>query len=125
MTVKYFTVEEANELLEDIEPLMGQLLETRAKVVMIRQQTGALLDDLRVDVGGAATSAMVQDFIRIEKFLAQIRAYGCEVKDLNGGLIDFLAKRDGRDIYLCWRYGEPHITHYHELHTGFAGRRPL
>ena len=125
MAVKYFTVEEANELLAEIEPLMGRLLEIRAKVVIARQEVGTLLDDLHVDVGAAATSAMVHDFVLIEKLLAQIRAYGCEVKDLNGGLVDFLAKRDGRDIYLCWRYGEPQIAFYHELHTGFGGRRPL
>ncbi len=125
MAVRYFTVDEANKLLEEISPLMGRLLETRARVAQQRQKMGDLLDDPRIDVGNAITSAMVQDFAQIEKLLAQIRAYGCEVKDLNGGLIDFLSLRNGREVYLCWRYGEPRIAYYHELTSGFNGRRPL
>lgn len=125
MAVKYFTVDEANRLLAEISPLMGRLLETRARVAQQRQRMGELLDDPRIDVGNAATSAMVQDFAQIEKLLAQIRAYGCEVKDLNAGLIDFLSLRNGREVYLCWRYGEPRIAYYHELTGGYNGRRPL
>lgn len=125
MATRYFTVEEANNLLPELEPLVGQLLETRARVVTQSRQMENLLQDLRVDVGGPVASTMVRDFARIESLLGKIRAYGCEVKDLNGGLIDFLSIRDGREVYLCWRYGEPRIAHYHELHTGFGGRRPL
>lgn len=125
MAVKYFTVDEANRLLAEISPLMGRLLETRARVAQQRQRMGELLDDPRIDVGNAVTSAMVQDFAQIEKLLAQIRAYGCEVKDLNAGLIDFLSLRNGREVYLCWRYGEPRIAYYHELTGGYNGRRPL
>ena len=33
--------------------------------------------------------------------------------------------RDGREVYLCWRLGEPEVSHWHELNAGFAGRQPL
>jgi hypothetical protein len=45
------------------------------------------------------------------------------IKDINSGLVDFLAQREGRDIYLCWQYGEDHIRHWHDLDAGFAGRQ--
>jgi hypothetical protein len=61
----------------------------------------------------------------IEGLIDEIKAYGCVLKDLNAGLLDFLAERDGREVYLCWRYGEDKIEFYHELHTGFQGRRPF
>ena len=32
---------------------------------------------------------------------------------------------DDRLVWLCWRYGEQSIDHYHELDAGFAGRKPL
>jgi hypothetical protein len=32
---------------------------------------------------------------------------------------------DGREVYLCWRLGEPEVGHWHELEAGFAGRRKL
>ena len=38
---------------------------------------------------------------------------------------DFLGLRNGREVYLCWRYGEENLAFWHELNTGFAGRHPL
>ena len=29
---------------------------------------------------------------------------------------------DGREVYLCWRLGEPEVMFWHELDAGFAGR---
>lgn len=125
MSPKYFTLEEANALLPTVEPLMGQLLEKRAYAARLARDVQPLLEDIRVDVGGALLSELVQEFSDIEKLLIQIQSFGCVVKDLNGGLLDFLSDRNGRDVYLCWRYGEPAISFYHELHTGFNGRRPV
>jgi hypothetical protein len=28
-------------------------------------------------------------------------------------------------VYLCWRYGEPSVQHWHELEGGFAGRQRI
>jgi hypothetical protein len=125
MPVRYFSVDEANALLPQIEPLMGQLLERRARVVRARQEVEALLEDLHSDVGGPVASEMVQDFAAIERLAARIQAFGCIIKDMNAGLLDFLTERNGREVYLCWRYGEPRVAFYHELHTGFNGRQPV
>ncbi|MFW6069364.1 MAG: DUF2203 domain-containing protein [Chloroflexota bacterium] len=125
MPARYFTVQEANELLPELEPLVGELLERRARVVAMRKQLGDTLDDVQSDVGGPVQSQMVQDFMAIERLVHRIRSYGCILKDMNSGLLDFLSERDGREVYLCWRYGEPEVAHYHELHTGFSGRRPV
>jgi hypothetical protein len=120
---RYFTVEEANALLPKIKPLLGQLLKRRARLVKARPEVEAVLEDLQHNFGGMAISQATQDMIMIEKLAAKIRANGCILKDLNAGLVDFLAERDGREVFLCWRYGEPEIQYYHELHTGFAGRQ--
>ena len=125
MPAHYFTVEEANSLIGEIEPLMNQLLDRRAKVVESRHDVAELLDSQSSDIGGRAASELVQDFIAIEQLARKIRSYGCILKDLNVGLVDFLAQRDGREVYLCWRYGEPRVDFYHELHTGFRGRQHL
>ncbi len=122
MTTRYFTVEEANSLLPEVGPLMARLLERRAKVVRQRREISDILEDGTSDVGGAVPSALVQDFIVIERLVRRIRSYGCIIKDVNTGLIDFLSERDGREVFLCWRYGEPRVEFFHELHSGFLGR---
>lgn len=57
--------------------------------------------------------------------LARINDWGVELKGIDEGLIDFPSRRDERIVYLCWRLGEEHITWWHEIDTGFAGRQPL
>ena len=123
--MKYFTVEEANALLPTLEPLLKEVLDRRARVSHAAQGEIALLSDFQSNIGNETTSDMVQDFIVIETLLAEIRSYGCTVKDINAGLLDFLCDRNGRDVYLCWKYGEPEVSYYHELHTGFQGRQQI
>lgn len=125
MIPRYFTVQEANELLPTIEPLLAELLDRRARVVRSRDKIEAMVEDLHSNVGGPVASEMAREFMIIEQLAEKIQSHGCFVKDMNAGLVDFLAKIDGRDVYLCWRYGEPRVAHYHELHTGYNGRQPV
>lgn len=125
MKARYFTVDEANALLPVIGPLVGELLERRAKVVVSRQNLGAVLDDYHSDVGGQPATEMAVEFDSIEALVKRIQSYGCVLKDTNSGLVDFLAEMNGREVFLCWRYGEPRVAFYHELHLGFNGRQPV
>jgi len=123
--MKYFTIEEANALLPTLKPLLEKVIERRARVSVAAQGKVKLLSDLQSNIGGEVPSALVQDFIAIEMLLKEIRSHGCSVKDINAGLLDFLSERNGRDVFLCWKYGEPEVKYYHELHTGFQGREPI
>ncbi|MCP5097095.1 MAG: DUF2203 domain-containing protein [Chloroflexi bacterium] len=125
MPTKYFTVEEANDLLPTIEPLVSKLLEKRAKVTSIGQSMPHLLRDVHSGIATPETSEMVQEFANIDQLIYQIQAYGCVIKSINAGLVDFLADHNGRDVYLCWQIGETSITHFHELHNGFNGRQRI
>jgi hypothetical protein len=125
MPARFFTPAEANALLPEIRPLMGELLERQARVATHYREVGHMLHGAYRNVGSPLASEMVQDFMAMERLLQTIRAHGCIVKDLRLGLVDFLGLVDGREVYLCWRYGEPTITTYHDLDSGFNGRRPL
>jgi hypothetical protein len=122
---QYFTVEEANAILPEIDVLMDRLQFHRSRMIKLRREIVQLLELKESDIGGSVASSLVSDFIAIERLMNQIRSHGCLIKDLNTGLVDFLSKRDGREVYLCWRYGEPRIDFYHELHTGFKNRQQI
>lgn len=100
-------------------------MERRAKCARLGRSVAELLRQPHVDIGGPVLSELVVEFMVIESLVSRIKETGCVVKSLEGGLVDFLAKIDGRDVYLCWRYGEESVAYYHELHTGFRGRQPL
>lgn len=61
----------------------------------------------------------------IESCLDELEQVGCHFKGFEEGLVDFPAVRDDRVVYLCWRYGEAAVTHWHEVDDGFPGRQPL
>jgi hypothetical protein len=125
MGMRYFTLEEANALLPELSPLVGRLLELRARVSHNSRAIGEVLSDLRSDVGGPGASRLVKEFEEIESLVNRIQSYGCVMKSLEAGLLDFLCERDGRDVFLCWRYGESAIMYFHELHSGYQGRQPV
>jgi len=123
--MRYFTLDEANALLPELEPLVGRLLELRARVTHESRSMGEVLSDLRSNVGGPGASRLVKEFEEIELLIRRVQSYGCVVKSLEAGLLDFLCERDGRDVFLCWRYGEPSIQFFHELHLGYSGRQAV
>lgn len=62
----------------------------------------------------------------IESCLRELTALGVEYKQpLDAGLVDFPGEIDGEPVYLCWKYDEPAVAHWHTREAGFAGRRPL
>ena len=61
---------------------------------------------------------------KLRELLRRIGELGVEVKAADG-LVDFRSKLHGRTVYLCWKFGEERVAHWHELDSGFAGRKPL
>jgi hypothetical protein len=125
MSMRQFTVREANEVLIHIRPLVGQLVALQQQVANQVEDAFTNLPDAYLNVGNPAASTIAQEFVVIETLMAQIQSHGCEIKDISEGLIDFYGEIDGRIVNLCWKFGEPEISFYHELDEGFDGRRPL
>ncbi|MCC7359999.1 MAG: DUF2203 domain-containing protein [Anaerolineales bacterium] len=125
MPTRYFTVEQANALLPTIRPLVAALLEARQRIVDAQPELWPMLEKAVGNGGSAKATAVLSDFEIVDHNVKAIMALGLELKDVNSGLVDFLAQRDGREVYLCWRYDEPTVAHWHDLEAGFAGRQPL
>lgn len=127
----YFTREEAEALLPQIAVVLEKVRDERKSLV----QTNGELEALRMQATGNGHNlhdrlTQLQDNLSVHaqtlrQLAAELDSFGCELKDPDIGLIDFLSMRNGREIYLCWMLGEERINFWHYLHTGFAGRQPL
>ena len=122
---RYFTVEEANAALEVIRPLVAEMLGLRQELLGRQAQAIPALRQAKGNGGNPAASQLVEDFGRLESLVQRIQAAGALVKDVNTGLLDFPAMREGREVYLCWRYNEPSVQFWHEIDAGFSGRQEL
>ncbi|PWH14459.1 MAG: DUF2203 domain-containing protein [Anaerolineae bacterium] len=122
---RYFTVEEANQVVRQIQPLLSEILGIRQRILERRPELIPILQKVRGNGGNRQASELVNEFRRIEELVTEIQASGAIVKDINQGLIDFPHWRDGREVYLCWQFGEDEIRYWHEIDAGYAGRQPL
>jgi hypothetical protein len=122
---RYFTLPEANETLNLIRPLMDEIQTMRQAILKNQPEAWPAIEKSAGNGGNRALSSMVQDFERLDVLVHQIQDLGVLIKDINLGLLDFPALKDGRGVYLCWRYGEGEIAYWHEIEAGFAGRQPI
>ena len=123
---RYFTVAEANALLPVLRPQVERLMRAWRRLSAVHEQVVALLERKpRDDLGGPPLSLAAAELVRVQNAMVAIQSLGVELKDPATGLLDFLALRDGVEVYLCWRYNEPRVGFWHTTETGFAGRQPL
>ena len=122
---QYFTLQQANEALKTIRPLMDEVQAIRQKILSNQPEAWPAIEKSAGNGGNKALSAMVQDFERFDALIHQILNTGVQIKDINIGLLDFPAIRNGREVYLCWKHGEDDIAFWHEVDAGFAGRQSI
>jgi len=120
---RVFTIEEANRLLPRLRVLVAQQLERAATIARARDEARAAIRAGHPSDEDA--SALADLFAEYEAGWREIEAIGVVVKDPRIGLLDFYGKVDGKFVWLCWKYGEETVAHYHELDAGFAGRKRL
>lgn len=120
---RYFTLEEANTVLAIVRPLLREILAIRQTILDRQTDLWPVIEKSLGNGGNRTASQTVQEFERLDQLVRQVMATGAVVKDINSGLIDFLALREGREVYLCWKYDEDQIRFWHDLDAGFAGRQ--
>jgi len=122
---KFFTLQEANQALNIIRPLMDNVQAIREKIIANQPEAWPAIEKSAGNGGNKALSKMVDDFEKLDVLIHQILDTGVQIKDVNIGLLDFSAVRDGHEVYLCWQYGEDDIAFWHEVDAGYAGRQPI
>ena len=93
---RFFTQQEANNLLPTLKPFVKAMLQARDELLEIQPELQPTL----------------------EKAINN-------VKDVNRGLVDFPSIRNGEIVYLCWAHPEEKVSFWHRIEDGFAGRQPL
>jgi len=129
---KYFTIASANAALPLVRAIIRDDTELAQELRERHDRLSRVLSGKRGGMSDAHQEELLQAQGEVERGQERMREYeqelkqlGVELKDYFMGLIDFPCWMDGREVYLCWRMGEPDVAHWHELTEGFAGRRKL
>jgi hypothetical protein len=130
---KRFNLAQAQSLIPAVDPLLRKAIEWKGRYEEAERAfeafshrifvTGGVLVDrqqaLAVKNQRDRTARQLQDLIN------EVQQYGCVIKDLDIGLVDFPTLFRGREVYLCWKLGEAAIAFWHGVDEGFAGRKEI
>ncbi len=125
--MKLFTVGEANELLVEIIPKVESIQKLHKNIGRLKETVSAAAAGAKLGGGGAkSASVYVNSLVEIGRLTTEVNDLGVQIKDYSRGLIDFPTMRGDRMVLLCWQIGEENkIEWWHDIESGFAGRKRL
>jgi len=122
---RHFTVQQADRALVLVRRIIADVLDAYQRVLdeqellEIHQRKGA------ADRARLAQNKIIVLVEQLQSYSDELVEIGAEMKDWATGRVDFPSYRDGKEIQLCWRYGEQQILYWHEIDDGCAGRQPI
>jgi len=144
---QFYDIDAANGRIPEVRGILGALRDQRAELIRLRDLAVERSTSVEAKAGEAKTGeagrsaggdAVPADDdarvlrLRMQGVIDQMQAgvarlveLDVTLRDIESGLIDFPALVNGRPVWLCWRLGEGDVEWWHELSTGFGGRRPL
>jgi hypothetical protein len=129
--VRYYTVEEANRALPYVRAIVADIVRQNGVVEELQQRLARVGRDRKRNPDDAYSEELTQfrseleaEEDRLNTYHQELRALGVELRNMDG-LCVFPSMMDGRDVYLCWRLGEPTVAFWHEREAGFAGRQKI
>jgi hypothetical protein len=129
---RYFTPEEASDLLPAVRRLAQRMVRHRRALTRALERQERLRAAVTSNGGGIQAREPADAQAQVEKAVSAlarciegIHELGALVKDVDRGLVDFPALRDGEEVLLCWQLGEDDIGYWHGVDEGFAGRKSL
>jgi hypothetical protein len=128
--VKHFTVDEANATLPYVRRIVQDIVAEYEQWRDAIYRYEVVAAGNTAETGETAEQVVLREEVdaiaqRINEYINELAGVGCVFKGFEGGLVDFHSQLAGRDVYLCWKLGEPRVEHWHELEAGFSARQPI
>jgi hypothetical protein len=122
---RHYTLEQATAAMPWVRERLERLRAAHA-LLGDKEAREALSEATPGNGGGEPGQVVSEGFLALRSALIELQQMEVVLRDLERGLVDFPAMRDGREVYLCWvEQEEDEIGYWHDLEAGFAGRQPL
>jgi hypothetical protein len=129
-----FTIEAVNALVPRLRALMeaqmGRRSEIEQRLDLLAELLGHAPETIQIDVQDPPRVRELKRELgeRVDAYRMawrEVEEMGAVLKDPRMGLVDFYGRVDGKLVWLCWKFGEDAVAHYHGLDEGFGGRKPI
>jgi hypothetical protein len=123
---RHYTLEQASAVRGWVADRVRRIREAQSDLVALGDRAREGLASLDPATGGSYPGREVATaLIELGRAFNELDAVDVVLRDVDRGLVDFPALRDGEEVYLCWLLDEEEIGYWHQPDAGFAGRRPL
>jgi hypothetical protein len=122
---KLFTLNEANAFVPQLLDLVPRIQKLSVSLNNDFPDIKNAREKAKWNGGSDQGVDYLNAVLKYNDLMHRIEGMGCEVKGIRDGLVDFPSLREGREVYLCWRMPEKEILFWHDLNTGFSGRKPI
>jgi hypothetical protein len=130
---RFFSLPQAEKLLPQVESAIREAIALKAEYKQAEAEWRNFAQRVMAMGGVWVNRSQVLDqktgreatATRLKRAIDRIHEFGCVVKDLDIGLIDFPTRWKGAEVYLCWKLGESGIRFWHGVDEGFRGRKPI
>jgi hypothetical protein len=130
---RFFTITQAERLLPKVEERIREALFIKAEYQRAEEELRATQRRIMLSGGAVVDQAHIANIKttrdgaaeKLQEVCDDIQEFGCLVKDLDIGLLDFPTLYRNEEVYLCWRLGEDRIRFWHQIEAGFRGRKAI
>ncbi|MGP0073853.1 MAG: DUF2203 domain-containing protein [Bryobacteraceae bacterium] len=130
---RFFTLQQAETILPDVETAIREAISLKTEYERTQSdwqslaQRVAVMGGMRMDRAHVVEQKNCREEAghALQQAVERVLEFGCLVKDLDIGLIDFPTLFQGEEVYLCWKLGERGIRFWHGVTEGFRGRKPI
>ena len=120
---RYFTIKSANEALPSVIEKFNNLKKQKNEIMKAEQELQMSASSL--DEYMTQKQKLNSEMTKFYQLIEDLEATGVSLKGIDQGLLDLPSRRFNEDVWLCWKDGETEIKFWHELDTGFNGRKPI
>ena len=120
---RYFTIKSANEALPAVIEKFNNLKKQKNEIIKAEQElqlTASNFEQYMVQ-----KQKLNSEMTKFYQLIEDLEETGVSLKGLDQGLLDFPSKRFDEDVWLCWKEGETEIKFWHDMNSGFNGRKPI
>src|SRR3982074_173582 len=108
MPERLYSVQEANALLPELRPVIERIKATE-EVLANDRSLATVREKAAQNGGGTPTAKALAAAKQLEQDLTKLSGWGIILRDPSIGLIDFLHRREGKTVCLCWKLGEAKV----------------
>ena len=120
---RYFTIKSANEALPSVIEKFNNLKKQKNEIMKAEQELQSSVSNFEEYM--IQKQKLNSQMTKFYQLIEDLESTGVSLKGLDQGLLDFPSKRFDEDVWLCWKDGETEIKFWHDMNSGFNGRKPI